>query len=217
MQLETAPYQKQALHWPSIGRVILAQYDANTVVVYQAYAPSIGRFAEEHGYFEGSDFKMSRMTWVKPNFMWMMYRSGWGTKEGQEVVLAIRIKRPAFDGILNTAVHSTFDKDAYSSPEEWKAAIAKSDVRLQWDPDHDPMGGNLARRAIQLGLRGDATRQFAREWIVSITDISAFVGEQRQFATADKIGELQTPVENVYSISEMSVAKRLGIDNILIS
>jgi len=29
----------------------------------------------------------------------------------------------------------------------------KSDVRLQWDPDHLPTGESHKRRAIQLGLR----------------------------------------------------------------
>jgi len=27
------------------------------------------------------------MSWIKPNFLWMMYRCGWGTKEGQQVTL----------------------------------------------------------------------------------------------------------------------------------
>jgi hypothetical protein len=25
-------------------------------------------------------FKVDRMTWVKPSFLWMTYRSGWATK-----------------------------------------------------------------------------------------------------------------------------------------
>ena len=33
--------------------------------------------------------------------------------------------------------------------------LAQCDVRLQWDPDHSPVGGNLTRRAIQLGLKND--------------------------------------------------------------
>ena len=66
------------------GRHVLAQYDAETVVVYQAYRPSIGAFAATHGYF-GGGFSPSRMSWIKPNFLWMMYRCGWATKEGQEV------------------------------------------------------------------------------------------------------------------------------------
>lgn len=34
-----------------------------------------------------------------------MYRSGWGTKTGQEVILSVTIKRIAFDEILAKAVH----------------------------------------------------------------------------------------------------------------
>lgn len=79
MQLKMEPYLSQKERWQPKDKVILAQYDAASIVVYQAYRPSIGHFAAQHGYF-GSDFKLSRMTWIKPNFLWMMYRSGWGTK-----------------------------------------------------------------------------------------------------------------------------------------
>jgi hypothetical protein len=40
------------------------------------------------------------MTWIKPSFLWMAYRSGWGTKPGQERVLAIKIKRSGFEWAL---------------------------------------------------------------------------------------------------------------------
>ncbi|MFO0977221.1 MAG: DUF4291 family protein [Planctomycetaceae bacterium] len=86
MSLITEEWTRQQQHWPESGRVIMAQSDSHSVVVYQAYRPSIGLFAAEHGYF-GGDFSLSRMTWIKPNFLWMMYRSGWGTKPDQEVEL----------------------------------------------------------------------------------------------------------------------------------
>jgi hypothetical protein len=75
------PYSEQVKVWPNEGRHILAQYDDATVIVYQAYRPSIGRHAVEHGAF-GGDFSHARMSWIKPNFLWMMYRSGWGAKLG---------------------------------------------------------------------------------------------------------------------------------------
>mgnify|MGYP003581423216 CR=1 FL=1 len=40
MPLLTEPYLTQLPPWPPMGRHILAQYDAETVVVYQAYAPA---------------------------------------------------------------------------------------------------------------------------------------------------------------------------------
>ena len=67
MNLETAAYSAQSRQWPDQGRHILAQFDSDTIVVYQAYKPSIGRFAAAHGFF-GGDWRPSRMTWIKPNF-----------------------------------------------------------------------------------------------------------------------------------------------------
>src|SRR5690606_8348838 len=93
------PYVAQQARWPRTGRHVMAQFDDERVVVYQAYRPAIGHFAAAHGYF-GGEFSLGRMSWVKPNFLWMMFRSGWGTKEGQEVVLAVWLRRAAFDQIL---------------------------------------------------------------------------------------------------------------------
>jgi hypothetical protein len=39
------------------------------------------------------------MSWIKPNFLWVMYRSGWGTKAGQELTLALRLRRSFFNGL----------------------------------------------------------------------------------------------------------------------
>src|SRR5262245_23901732 len=107
MKPVTEPYTEQVERWPTVGRHIMAHFDAETIVVYQAYRPAIGRFAAEHGYF-GGEFSLGRMSWIKPNFLWMMYRCGWASKEGQEVVLAVRLKRSAFDALLSEAVHSTY-------------------------------------------------------------------------------------------------------------
>jgi hypothetical protein len=46
------------------------------VVVYQAYKPSIAQFAVENQCLGGPDFSFNRMSWIKPNFLWMMYRCG---------------------------------------------------------------------------------------------------------------------------------------------
>jgi Domain of unknown function (DUF4291) len=145
--LLTAPYAEQTKLWPQIGKQILAQFNDDTILVYQAFCPAIGQFAVKNGYF-GGDFKFSRMSWIKPNFLWMMYRSQWGQDEGQEMVLAIRLKRHFFDSLLKNAVPSSFDTDLFRSQNEWAAAISQSDVRLQWDPDHLPTGEKCERRAI---------------------------------------------------------------------
>jgi hypothetical protein len=210
MILQTERYLDQKDRWPQSGRVILAQYDEDSIVVYQAYRPSIGNFATQHGYF-GGDFSLTRMTWIKPNFLWMMYRSGWGTKEGQEVTLAIRLQRSAFDAILVQAVHSKYIPEIYENQKAWNHAVKTSNVRLQWDPDHNPSGGKLERRAIQLGVQGQVALKYSREWIVSIEDISEFVSEQRQHVVSKNYDELLIPSECVYEVSDPEAIKRLQL------
>ena len=209
-RLTTEDYGSQRSRWPAQGRVILAQFDAHSVVVYQAYRPAIGHYAARHGHF-GGEFSLSRMSWVKPNFLWMMYRCGWGTKENQEVTLAVRIQRSAFDSLLAAAVHSAFAPEVYADEPEWRRRVADSDVRLQWDPDHDPSGKPLERRAIQLGLRGEFLRRYARDWIVDIEDVSDFVAAQRSNLQVDGETRLITPREEPYPVADTTVAARLGI------
>jgi len=210
MDLITEPYLQQSTKWPRKGQHILGQFDENSIVVYQAYNPSIGHFAANNKYF-GGEFSLSRMSWIKPNFLWMMYRSGWGTKEGQEVTLAIRIRKQAFDCILAQAVHSSFVPDVYRESHNWRKQSSASSVRLQWDPDHDPAGQKQERRAIQLGLRGEVLQKFARDWIEEIEDISDFVAIQRQAVKTGTYQSLLVPKENVYPVSDPEVARRLQL------
>jgi hypothetical protein len=209
MDLITERYLDQEARWPGSGRHILAQFDAESILVYQAYRPAIGHFAAQHGYF-GGGFRLSRMSWIKPNLLWMMDRCGWASKEGQEVVLAVRLKRSAFEAILRQAVHSTFLPEVYGSEDVWKRAVNGSDVRLQWDPDHDPAGSPVPRRAIQLGLRGQVLARYARDWLLDVGDISDFVREQKAQAKAP-YDRLITPREETYPVADPEVAKRLGV------
>ena len=122
MTIVTEPYLDQLKRWPTSGRHILAHFDETAIVVYQAYRPAIGQFAAKNHKF-GGEFSLNRMSWIKPNFLWMMYRSGWASKPGQEVVLAVRLKRQAFDAMLAEAVHSTYVEAIYGSQEAWKQAL----------------------------------------------------------------------------------------------
>jgi hypothetical protein len=206
--LATEPYRDQVKRWPTSGRHVLAQFDDQRVVVYQAYRPSIGEYAATHGHFGGPDFSLSRMSWIKPNFLWMMYRCGWAAKEGQEVVLAVSLERAAFDEILAQAVPSSFDPLDYATRDAWQDAVASSNVRLQWDPDHDPSGRPVERRAVQLGLRGDILEKYSREWIVSIENITPFVREQHAVWQRNR-DALVTPTEHVYPVRG---ANKLRVD-----
>ena len=211
MKLPTERYLDQVSIWPATGKHILAHYDAHTIVVYQAYRPSIGGHAIKHGAF-GDGFSYARMSWIKPNFLWMMYRSGWGTKEGQETTLGLRLRRQFFDSILAQAVASRLDQSDQASEQAWKASLASSNVRLQWDPDHDPYGNALARWAIQLGLRGPVLEDFGKRELIEVIDMTELVCEQRELLSRVGIDELKTPVERVYVPGDEAIARRLKLD-----
>ena len=123
LALITESYSEQLKIWPATGQHIMAQFDDGTIIVYQAYRPAIGRYAVQYGRF-GGDFSFSRMSWIKPNFLWMMYRSGWGTKPDQEVTLALRVRRKFFDSLLAQAVPSTWDRERFAAEAEWSRAAA---------------------------------------------------------------------------------------------
>jgi hypothetical protein len=209
--LVAAPYVEQLKLWPATGRHILAQYDADTIVVYQAYRHSIADYAVAEQRF-GGDFRLTRMSWIKPNFLWMMYRSNWASKAGQERVLAVRLQRQFFERLLAAAVPSTFSPDLYQTREAWQDAVAGSDVRVQWDPDHDPRGVPLERRALQLGLRATPLREYATDAIVEIEDITSFVRAEHVNA-APPYSRLKTPLERVFTPSDSAVACALGLAN----
>src|SRR5262249_35086351 len=159
----------------------------------------------------GGDFSYARMSWIKPNFLWMMYRSGWGTKENQTATLGLRLRRRFFDDLLAQAVASSLQQSGYATHEAWQAALTTSQVRLQWDPDHDPHGAALERRAIQLGLAGLAIAQFGQRELLEVIDMSEFVAAQREQLLRGAIAQLRTPVERVYRPSD-SIAAWLKLD-----
>jgi hypothetical protein len=69
---------------------IRADYGPDSIIVYQAYRKEIALSAVQHNRFV-PPFSLNRMTWIKPSFLWLMARSNWGLKAGQEHILAIRI------------------------------------------------------------------------------------------------------------------------------
>lgn len=183
-------YEESKNRLPKEGRHILGSLSNDTIVVYQAYRQSIADYAVKHQRF-GGEFSYNRMSWIKPNFLWMMYRSGWAVKEGQENILAITISTDHFDEILNKAVVSSFSKEFYNTEEAWKNDLALNDVRLQWDPDHDPRGNKLERRAIQLGLKEETLEKYGKEFVLKIENITPFVREQHEHVKNGRIDMLQ--------------------------
>ena len=212
MTLYTIPYPEYETALPQSGQHILGQLKGDNIIVYQAFNPQIAKYAVENQQFGGPAYSFSRMSWIKPNFLWMMYRAGWGGKPNQERILAIEIGLDKFELILEQAVYSSFQPEVYPTKEDWEHAIDTSEVRLQWDPDHDPLGAKLQRRAIQLGMRGDILQSFATGWIKSIEDITAFVLEQGALAAGKDLTNLLVMQEVVVPVRNPAIVQKLKLD-----
>jgi hypothetical protein len=155
---------------------IRALYTADTITVCQAYAPEIALPAVAAGRFV-APFKRERMTWIKPSFLWMMYRSGWASRPGQECVLAVEIRRDGFEWALANSCLSHYDRGRHQDRSAWSRALKASPVRVQWDPERTLRMQLLAHRSLQIGLSGVAVDAYVDEWIVSITDVTAVAHE----------------------------------------
>ena len=180
---------------------INAVYTEETIRVYQAFNAKIADEAVRLGKF-GKNFSRSRMTWIKPSFLWMMYRSGWAEKENQERVLAVDISREGFEEILKNAVLSSYHAEKGESREEWKERVEKSQVRCQFDPDRDIYGNPLEIRAIQLGLRGEFVNRYVDEWIINITDITEEVKKLKSLRDSGRADIMELPKEREYPVSD---------------
>ncbi|CAM5249424.1 hypothetical protein GCM10010329_08240 [Streptomyces spiroverticillatus] len=175
---------------------IRALHTADTVTVYQAYRPEIGLPAARDGKFPSS-WSRDRMTWIKPSFLWMMYRCGWARKEGQEVVLAVEIRREGFDWALRNAVLSHYERQVHPDKGAWKQQLKESPVRAQWDPERDVRLRPLPYRSLQLGLSGEAARRYADEWLVGIRNVTPLA---RTMSGSAETAALLMPVESPYPI-----------------
>ncbi|MEV7611470.1 DUF4291 domain-containing protein [Streptomyces sp. NPDC089799] len=180
---------------------VRALHTDETITVYQAYSARIAGPALAAGTFV-PPFKRERMTWIKPSFLWMMYRCGWGAKPDQERVLAVDITREGFEWALAHASLSHYDRDRFASEAEWREQLKASPVRVQWDPERDLHLNPLPHRAIQIGLSGSAVDRYTDEWITGIRDVTALAHEVRAAVRAgdlDTAGEL-LPAERPYPL-----------------
>lgn len=191
---------------------IRADYDRDTIVVYQAYRAAIGVPALQHNKFV-SPFSFNRMTWIKPSFLWLMERSNYGQKSDQQYILAIRIKRTAWEYALSQAVLTHPDSKVYKNGTEWSDLFEKAKIHVQWDPERSLKGAKLNHRSIQVGISRYLIEQYNEEWIVEIKDYSPLANkiyELRKKGEYDKAKKL-LPKEKVYEVPS-EIRQRLGMD-----
>ncbi|MGW1173704.1 DUF4291 domain-containing protein [Kitasatospora sp. NPDC002543] len=190
---------------------IRALHTDSTVTVYQAYRPEIGLPAARDGRFPAA-WKRDRMTWIKPSFLWMMYRCGWAAKEGQETVLAVEITREGFEWALENSCLSHYVPGLHPDRAAWQRDLRRSPARVQWDPERGLRLQPLPHRSLQLGLAGEATERYAEEWIVSVEDVTPLAHAVHAHVRA---GELEAarqllPAERPYPAGDALLAHLVG-------
>jgi hypothetical protein len=203
MQWSTAADQDSIWRVNVPLRQVRGVYTSNTITVYQAYPAEIAEPALTAGRFV-APFKRSRMTWIKPSFLWMMNRCGWAEKPDQERVLAIDITRDGFQWALTHASLSHFVRDHHPDHATWAQLLKSSPTRVQWDPERTLQLQPLPYRSLQLGLQGEAVDRYIDEWTVTITDVTPLAHKIHGLIRA---GEQQPatsllPAERVYPLPD---------------
>lgn len=209
--MRTEKYTEQKRRLPQSGRQIIGCREEENIIVYQAFNPQIADYAVTNQQFGGPAYSFNRMSWIKPGFLWMMYRAGWAGKEQQERILRITLPLVHFKTILSQATFSSYQEEVYETNDNWKTALDKTEVRLQWDPDHDPFGIKEERKAIQLGMKGDILKKFCTEWVLKIEDITEFVKEAHEKVMAKNLEELLVPYEEVIEINDEEIQHNIGL------
>lgn len=212
LQLEN--YEEHERHLPAVGKFVIAQFDKESIIVYQAFNDAIAEYAVAHQRFGGEAYDFERMTWLKPSFLWMMYYSGWAKKENQENVLAIRISRKGFDEILRQSVLATWNKEVYTSKKNWEKELGDADVKLQWEPYQDLFGNKTDRKAVKIGIAAGVMQRYNEEWILDIENITDYVREQQQRLKSGKVGDILLPRERAYAPGDLTILTKIDATTI---
>lgn len=193
----------------SLKVVFMSEWDDEGVFVYQAYCDEIADWALDNQRFGGPRFCPKRMTWIKPSFGWVLYRSGYGHKHGQARVLKMKLSHDALAEILGHCQIVDTNKATRSEGGEKDRDVSNGVV--QWDPDRDIMSGDdkkkeprrlLRRRAIQIGLKGRLSELYVQS-VLSIQDVTALaqrIGQAHQSKKRDAMETLvpELPTERHY-------------------
>jgi hypothetical protein len=180
---------------------IRADFDASTIVVYQAFSAAIALPAVAAQRFV-PPFSTGRMTWIKPSFLWLMERSNWGHKAGQEHILAVRIKRAGWEEALSLGVLTHPEAKVYRDAQDWQEQFSRAQVHIQWDPERSLRGAALEYGSIQVGLSRHIIERYIGEWVVGITDMTPQVRKMHTLLRKGKAEQVRKflPKERTYPL-----------------
>jgi hypothetical protein len=142
------------------------------------------------------------MTWIKPSFLWLMHRSHWGQKSGQERTLAVRIRRTGWEKALSLGVLTHPEPSIHGRSGEWEKQFQNALVHIQWDTERSLRGSAQNRYSIQVGISRHLIQEFVDEWIVSLKDLSPTVAKIRQLLQSgkEKNAKRLLPSEKIFPI-----------------
>lgn len=145
-----------------------SEWDEYGVYFYQAFNCKIANWALKNQKFGGPDYKTTRMTWIKPSLAWMLYRSGYASKDiNQNRILKIKVPHHIVAQLLTSC--------------SLGHGGGGTDGRVQWDPyrtiyysdpDYKYPEKKPSKRAIQIGLKGSLCKLF-NDNILEIEDVTA--------------------------------------------
>jgi len=202
-------YADHEHHLPAAGKFIIAQFDQENIIIYQAFKDSIAEYAVKHQRFGGVDYDFNRITWLKPSFLWMMYYSGWAKKENQENILAITLSREGFDELLSGAVLQHKLSSSYAGSETYS-----NEITIQWEHYYDLFGTKTDRYAAKIGIQGEAQRRYNEKWIRNIENITSYVRQQQQLLQENKMTQLMLPHERAYAPDDLTLLRKLDATTI---
>ena len=191
-------------------REIRADYNANSIVIYQAFSSAIAAPALVAQKF-APPFSFGRMTWIKPSFLWLMERSHWAQKAGQERILAVRMTRAGWEEALAPGVLTEAAPRIYQTYTLWQQQFSQAQAHIQWDPERSLRGSSLAYGSIQVGLSRHIIRRYAEEWIISIEDYTPRAKKIAAMLRTGKEAQARSflPLERVYPLSA-ELKQRIG-------
>lgn len=178
---------------------IRAAYDDDTIRVYQAYSNDIADAALANGTFASPPFSMTRMTWIKPSFLWMMYRSGWAQKDARQVrILALDITRTGFDWALANACLSACPP--HVSLDDWRRRKDAMPNVVQWDPEKNIYLQPLPHRSVQIGIGAAAVQAYVHDWIKRVEDVTSLTRTIHGLVEEQRISDATAmlPLERPY-------------------
>ncbi|KAK4213288.1 hypothetical protein QBC37DRAFT_316541 [Rhypophila decipiens] len=212
------PYKQIRAHLSDSTSSSSENESEQTITVYQAYNRAIAEAAVSSQKLNASPkFKVNaRMTWIKPSWGWMLYRSGYSYKDSrQERILALKMRLNDFWNLLRRAelthtsearfvgVRARASRRDQRKLTEQQPREKSDKVKVQWDPERSIRLERLDYRSIQIGIPGSLTEKWCEEMIVGIEDVTDKARELKRV--------LDLEADRPWEWTELEELVRLGL------